>query len=159
MSKMNLYYFDDFEVQSYLDEETTRWLYAHVQSKGILGRTLPPRKGFFGMVKKLLWEKKFSFEGKRYIIQGGGKKLAIFESVSVKAQIDAKQEYYRCSICLMRHPDSDLIRTDEGLFCEPCYDATFPLCAGCGQRLELPEGTESDDGPFYCEDCLSKGER
>lgn len=156
MDQLNVYHFDDFEVQSYLDEQTTRMLYAYVQRKGILGRTVPPRRGFIGMDRKLLWEKKFSYKGKRFILQGGGKRIAIFESIPVKTQIEAKQDYRRCSICGMRHPDSDLVETEDGVLCAPCYDALFPTCAGCGQRLHLPEGTEPDDGPFYCEDCRTK---
>ena len=90
-TRLNSYRFDDFTVQSYFDEATTRRLFEYILENRIMGRTAPPRKGYAGMVKKLLWEKKFTFEGKRYVIQGGGKNLGIFENIPVKDQIEAKQ--------------------------------------------------------------------
>lgn len=156
MNDLHIYEFDGFIVQSYLDEYLTRMLFEYVLGNGLMGRTAPPRKGRTGMAGKLLWEKKFTFNGQGYILQGGGKKLAFFEDISVDDQIKAKENYRRCVICEMRHPESDLVETDEGPFCQPCYEVWHPPCPECGKRVALDEDIEPDDGPFLCEDCAEK---
>ena len=150
------YQFDELTVQSYFDEQTTRRLYDYVRANGKLGRTRPPRRGFTGMFEKLLWEKKFSYEGISHIVQGGGEQIAIFEAVPVKLQKEAKADYRRCVICEMRHPESDLVESDQGPMCEACYEVWFPACTGCGLRVPLPEGAEPGDD-ILCEDCLENG--
>jgi hypothetical protein len=150
---LNEYEIAGFTVQSYLDEETTSAIFMHALEKGKLGRTTLPRRAFPGLDKKLLWERKFWFKHRRYLIKGGGKKIAIFEHSTAREQIAAKQDYRRCTICRMRHPDSDLHETEQGPMCEPCYDALHPRCAECGVRLDLPEDLDPEDGPFYCEEC------
>jgi len=153
MPELNTYFFDDLEVQSYFDEDLTRRLYQRAREKGKLGRTSMPRRVTAKTVDHLLWEKKFRYEGKGYIVQGGGKRIAFFENIPVYLQKEAKQDYQRCLICNMRHPGSDLVETEEGPYCQPCYDACFPKCKYCDTRLELPEGTDPGDGPFICQDC------
>ena len=157
-SQLNVYEFHGFEVQSYFGELKTRQIFEYVIANKIMGRTGPPRKGFLGMVGKLLWEKKFSFKGEKYVIQGGGKKVAVFEAVPVDEQKEAKKVYRRCNICQVRHPESDLRESKDGPMCIYCYEALFPPCAGCGCPLELPEDLDPDDGPFYCDNCLDKEE-
>ena len=156
--EINTYEFEDFEVQSYFDESFARRLFEFVRLNKLMGRTAPPRKGFLGMVNKLLWEKTFTFEGKSYLMQGGGKRIAFFEAipedeVMENDEADENVESGQCVICRLLHPDSDLVGSDKGLICKPCYDAWFPPCRVCGRRIELPEGAEPDEGPFICEQC------
>ncbi|MHA1568626.1 MAG: hypothetical protein ACTSXZ_04080 [Alphaproteobacteria bacterium] len=156
--KLKTYQMGGFVVQSYLNETTTWRLFKHMQDKKIIGRTRPPRKGFLGMVNKLLWEKKFSFQGKRYVAQGGGEKIAIYEDLSAEDERDQAVAYRECASCGLSHPETDLQPTDQGFMCQPCFDVWFPPCSRCGERVQLPEGVDPDDGPFLCETCAEQKE-
>ena len=151
--KLHSYQFDEFTVQSYFDEEKTRRLYAYIRLNKLIGRVAPPRRAFIGLAERLLWEKKFTFENQQYIVQGGGRQLAIFDLIP-----DTKegQEDQPCIICQIYHPADEMVETDDGKVCQPCYEVWFPPCVGCGKRLELSEDDDPEDGPFYCEECYDK---
>lgn len=156
---INIYHFGDFIVQSYFDEATTRRLFDFALRNKLLGRINPPRKAFLGMAEKLLWEKRFTFEGQPYLIKGGGKELALFEDDPHQETSAETETGKTCIFCLSRHPAEDLVETEDGAVCLPCYDVRFPPCEICGERIRLPEDVDPDDGPFTCDKCAGKREK
>ena len=154
--ELTTYRLDGLDVQSYWDESTTRKLYEFIRAKGIMGRTAPPRRGFVGMDKKLLWKKRFTYGGKRYVVQGGGPSIGIFDDIAPRDQASARKAYRRCVICNMNHPESDLVDSLKGAMCRPCFEVANPPCEQCGEPTALPDGAEPDDGPFWCDRCLEQ---
>ena len=154
--EINTYYFEDFKVQSYMDERTARRLFEHIRLNKIMGRTAPPRKGFLRAIDQMLWSRDFEFEGQQYEVKGGGKELIISPKMDDE-EIDRVGESYReCVICGLGHPDQDLMKTAQGLMCRPCHEARFPVCSKCGRAVELEEDQVPAEDPFICEDCCDR---
>ena len=150
---LNTYQIAGLEVQSYFDERTTWELYNFARDHKLLGRNAPPGKGFLGMVNRLIWEKRFTMNDRRYVVIGGGGRIAFFEDVLTEKEEENGVHYGACAICETTCPAGELIASAKGLLCAPCYEVWFPRCEKCGERMQVPDDADPDDLDSLCDQC------
>ena len=151
--RLRVYPIGDLRVQSYLDEHTTRRVFEFMRANGLIGRVRPPRKGALRMMDRMLWRREFEFEGTRYVAEGGGTEIAIFEKVDDQEVAAAEKKYRTCVFCALGHPESDLVESPRGPACRACHAVRYPVCVRCGRKFDFADDEDPPVLPFVCDDC------
>lgn len=60
-----------------------------------------------------------------------------------------------CESCNCGLTDDECFNTDDGPYCESCFDDRYFNCHGCGENYDLDEKCDTTNGP-YCQSCAER---